>query len=126
MILQDINRRMEMLYRTFDSYEGIGIVTGITYEGDPVNFQFCQEDDKYARITTNRNFSEWMEWCTGDWQAAAPKIERLAAPYGVQWDSEEGKLFIRFRRNEMTLAQAVLRLQQAVAVVGALGSNEIP
>ncbi len=126
MILQDIERQMEKLYSTYENYDGISIATDITYEGDPVNFLFQQEDDKYARIMTNRNFSEWVAWCTGDWTKAAPKIEKLAAPYGVQWDNKEGKLFICFRRNEMTLAQAVMRLQQAVAVVGALGSNEIP
>ena len=122
MIIRDIDRQMENLYSTYENSDGINIVTGITVEGDPVNFLFQQEDDKYSRLATNRNFFEWMAWCTGDLRKAAPKIEKIAAIYGVQWDAVAGRLYIRFRRNEMTLAQAVLRLQQAVSVVGAMGS----
>ena len=90
-------------------------------EGEPVNFRFYQEDEKYARLVTNPVFSQWMAWSTGNWKAAAPEIEALAKPYGVAWDNENGTLYLRFRRNEMTLAEAVLRLQQAAAVVCALG-----
>ena len=71
---------------------------------------------------THRNFSEWVAWSTGSWKRAAPDIQRLAARYGVQWDNENGALFLRFRRNEMSAAQAILRLQQAVYAVGALGN----
>ena len=95
----------------------------MTLEGDPVNFLFQQEDDKYARLTTNRSFSEWMSWCTNGWTKAAPKITKLAAIYGVQWDNDTGSLYIRFRRNEMSVLQAVIRLQQAVCVGSSLGSN---
>lgn len=123
MILQNIDRQLEKLYSTYENHDGINIATGITFEGDPVSFLFLQEDEKYSRLTTNRNFSEWMAWCTNSWTEAAPKIEKLAAPYGVQWDNDTGSLYIRFRRNEMTLTQAVLRLQQAVAVIGSLKSN---
>lgn len=122
MILADISRQLDTLYGTSDLAEGIRIGTHISFEGERMNFLFRQEDEKYSRITTNRNFSEWMAWCTGSWRAAAPMIEQLAKPYGVQWDNDEGALFIRFRRNEMTVAQAVLRLQQAVFVIGALES----
>ena len=123
MILHDIDRQLEKLYHTYENRDGINIFTGITLEGDPVSFLFQQEDEKYSRLTTNRNFSAWTAWCTNGWTEAAPKIEKLAAPYGVHWDNDTGSLYIRFRRNEMTLAQAVLRLQQAVAVVGSLESN---
>jgi hypothetical protein len=120
MILEDISRQLDNLYCTNDLSDGISIGTHISFEGDRINFCYQQEDEKYARIVTNRNFSEWMAWCTGNWKAAAPMIEQLAKPYGVQWDNEEGALFFRFRRNEITIAQAVLRLQQAVFVIGAL------
>lgn len=121
-MLQKINEQLEMLYCTHALKDAVSIGTWYTIEGDPVNFSFIQEDDKYARITTNRNFAEWMANCTGSWRKAVPDIERLAAMYGVRWDPEDGCLFIRFRRNEMTLAQAIMRLQQAVFVVGSLGT----
>lgn len=118
MILEDINEQLDRLYDTYALRDSISIATGYTIEGDPINFLFHQEDDKYACITTNDNFSEWMAWSTDGWCAKAPMIERLARPYGVRWDIENGRLFIRFRRNEMSIAQAVLRLQQAVFIIG--------
>ena len=121
MILQQIHDRLEMLYCTQELKDAISIGTWYTIEGDPINFHFIQEDDKYARLTTNRNFSEWMANCTGSWIQAAPVIAQLAGIYGVRWDPADGCLFIRFRRNEMTLSQAVLLMQQAVFVVGSLG-----
>lgn len=120
-MLKEINEQLEELYRAYADSPGIGIWTHMYLEGDPVNFRFYQEDDKFCRLVTGPSFSEWMAWCTGDWKAAAPAIEALAKPYGVAWDNENGTLSLRFRRNEMTVAQAVLRLQQAVAVICALG-----
>ena len=120
MILKEISSQLDKLYCTSDLSDGISIGTHISFEGDRVNFCYLQEDEKYSRIVTNRNFSEWIAWSTGNWRAAAPIIEHLAKPYGVQWDNDEGALFIRFRRNEMTLTQAVIRLQQAVFVIGSL------
>ncbi|MBE7065572.1 MAG: hypothetical protein E7384_07180 [Ruminococcaceae bacterium] len=123
MTLREIDRQLEKLYSTYENYNGITISTGITYEGNPINFLFQKENDKYVRIYTNKNFSEWIAWCTNGWTKAAPKIEKLAEIYGVQWDNDAGSLYIRFRRNELTLAQAVMRLQQAVSVVGCLGED---
>lgn len=120
-MLHQINEQLEKLYCTHELNDAVSIGTWYTIEGDPVNFYFTLEDDKYVRITTNEVFSEWIADCTGDWRKAAPTIERLGSMYAVQWDPEKGRLFIRFRRNEMTLAQAVMRLQQAVFVVGSLG-----
>lgn len=121
-MLKEINEQLDMLYRAYEDSPGIGIRTHMYLEGDPINFRFYQEDDKFSRLVTGPNFSEWMAWCTGNWKKAAPAIEALAKPYGVEWDNENGALYLRFRRNEMTVAQAVVHLQQAVAVICALGS----
>jgi len=64
-----------------------------------------------------------MAWCPDGWTEAAPKIEKIAGMYGAVWDNDTGSLYIRFRRNELTLAQAVMRLEQAVSVVGCLGED---
>ena len=120
-MLHKINEQLEKLYCTYELNDAVSIGTWYTIEGDPVNFYFTRETDKYVQITTNEAFSEWIASCTGDRRKAAPTIERLANMYAVQWDPEKGRLFIRFRRNEMTLAQAIMRLQQAVFVVGSLG-----
>ena len=117
MILQDINKQLDKLYSTTQCADHISIGTRFTVEGDPVNFLFYQDGSKYCSIVTNRNFSEWIACSTNGWRKAAPLIEKAVKPYGVQWDNEEGRLYIRFRRNEMTVAQALLCLQQAVYVI---------
>lgn len=121
-MLKDIEKQLETLYRGYEDGDALGIRTHMYLEGEPVNFRFYREDEKYSRLVTTSNFSEWMACCTGDWKKAAPLIDQLAKPYGAAWDKEEGALYLRFRRNELTLAQAVMRLQQAVAVVSALDS----
>ena len=120
-MLNEIDKQLDTLYRAYESRGTLCIGTHMYLEGDAVNFLFYQEDDKFSRLVTAPAFSEWMACCTGDWKKAAPTIEALARRYGVAWDNQNGALFLRFRRNEMTLAQAILRLQQAVSVVCAVG-----
>ena len=120
-MLNEISQQLDSLYHAYTDSPAIGIWTHMHLDGTPINFRFYREDDKFSRLTTDANFSEWMAYCTGDRKKAAPIIEALAKPYGVAWDNEMGALYIRFRRNEMTVAQGILRLQQAVAVVCALG-----
>ena len=120
-MLKEIDKQLESLYRGYDDGASLGIWTHMRLEGEPINFRFYQEDDKYARLVTNANFAEWMACYTGNWKKASPMIEALARPYGVVWDNENGALYLRFRRNEMTMAEAVMHMQQAAAVVSALG-----
>lgn len=121
-MLNEINRQLDTLYCAYGDRGEIRIRTNTYIEGDPVNFIFLQEDNKYSVLTTPPVFAEWMAFSTGNWRKAAPAIERLAAPYGVMWDNENGALYLRFRRNEISIAEAILRLRQAVAVVSALGN----
>ena len=120
MLLQEIDKQLSKLYSTHELRDCISIGTGYTIEGDPINFLFYQEDEKYSFITTNERFSEWMAWITDGWRSKASIIERYAVVYGVHWDNDKGRLFIRFRRNEMTLAQGIMRLQQAVFLIASL------
>ena len=121
MYLKEVSEQLDGLYSTKDSYNGTNIYPDIFWDGDGMGFLFSLEEDKYARIEVSSNFGEWIACCTGDWKKATPTIRRLAKPYNVEWDEERGILFIRFRRNEMTVGQAVSRLKQAVLVVGSLG-----
>lgn len=120
MILKDIDTQLKRLYCTGEHDDYLSIGTWFTIEGDPINLRYVQEDHKISRITTNSNFTEWIAWHTDGWRKASPLIEELVGPYGVQWDQDNGILFIRFHRNEMTIAQAILRLMQAVYIVGAV------
>lgn len=122
-MLNEINKQLDTLFQAYDGEYSLGIRTHMYLDGTPMNIRMYQEDDKFSRLVTTPNFAEWIANCTGDWKTAAPAIEALAKPYGVGWDNERGILFLRFRRNELTVAQAVLRLQQAMAVVCALGAE---
>ena len=120
-MLNEIRDQLDTLFRAYDDRGDLAIWTHMYLDGAPINFRFYQEDSKYSRIVTAPNFSEWMANCTGYWKKATPMIETLAKPYGVNWDPENGTLYIRFRRNEMTIAAAIMRLQQAVSLISALG-----
>ena len=121
-MLKEISEQLDTMYRVSENGSELNIWTHMSLDGDPINFRFVQIDDKFSRIFTTPNFSEWMACCTGDWKKAAPDIEKLARLYGVEWDNENGVLFLQFRRNEMTIAQGIMRLQQAVAVICQLSS----
>jgi hypothetical protein len=118
MILIDVIDQIDMLYSTRDLHDSIQIATGYRIDGAPINFHFYQEDEKYAYITTNAHFTDWLSCYPDGLSNAAPLIEQLASLYDVHWDCDHGRLVIRFRRNEITLAQAVMRLLQAVFLVG--------
>lgn len=121
MILQDLCSQLDRLYQTTPYYEDqILIYPSLFFDGDGMRFTFRLEEDKYARIEISENFGEWMACYPGGWKAVEPHIRRFTEPFGVEWDGERGILFIRFRRNEMSVAQAVLRLEQAALVVGNL------
>ena len=121
MYLEQVSNALDKLYSTRAYTNSTIIHPGLSFDGDGMTFLFRLESDKYAQIRLSPNFSEWMAYCTDGWKAVAPQIEQLAAPYGVQWDNDEGVLFIRFRRNEITISEAVLRLHQAALVVGSWG-----
>ncbi len=121
MNLKEVSRQLDELYSTHESFSGTIICPDIFFDGEEMNFIFSLEEEKFTRIEVSSNFAERMAWCTGDFRMAVPAIRRLAKPYGVEWDDEKGVLYIRFRRNEMSIARAVLRLEQAVLVVGSLG-----
>ena len=119
-MLNDFSKQLDTLFRPYDPYDDGSftcIGTHMRLSGDPMNFIFIQEDDKYSRLTTTSNFAEWMSCTGGGWTEAAPAIDALVAPYGAKWDKEHGVLYLRFRRNEMSIAQAILRMQQAASVI---------
>ncbi len=120
-MLKEIAEQLDDLYRAYSDGCDIGIWSHMYLDGTPINFRFYQEDSKVCRLVTGTAFSDWMAWCTGDWEKASRDIEALAKPYGATWDNEKGELSLRFRRNEMSVAEALIRLLQAVAVISALG-----
>lgn len=122
MFLKEVSDTLDNLYDAADMHDHTAIVPNIHFDGDGMFFRFRLEEDKYCTLESSDNFGECLACCAPDgWKEAAPVILRYTKPYGVQFDDVNGRLFIRFRRNELTLAQAVLRLEQAMLVTGSLG-----
>ena len=105
----------------FNAYSWAGqtrITSGVRKDGDGMPCRICFEEDKYCRLSTVNPFDEWMACAVRDgWLAATPQIREIASHFGVQWDEKEGSLFIRFRRNEMSITQALIRLNTAMRIV---------
>ncbi len=122
MFLKEVSEMLDYLYAGKDLRDHTIIFPKVRFDGDSMFFRFRLEEEKYCLLETSDNFGEWLACCTPDgWKEAVPVIRRLADPYGVEFDAVKGRLFIRFRRNELPLAQAVLRLEQAMLVTGSLG-----
>ena len=43
-----------------------------------------------------------------------PYIEKICARLGLSWDGEKGVLSLRFKRNDMTLSEAVMRMEEGI------------
>ena len=123
MNLKEVNHRLNSWPDTQNSPDGIIIHPEIFFDGEEICFLFTQKEDKCARIQTTANLGERLACCTNDWKKATPIIQDLIRPYGVNWDENQGVLFLQFRRNEMSITQAVMRMIQAVFVVGSLGET---
>lgn len=122
MFLEEAKNQMSTLFDTSNRDGYTTIDPHINYQGNKITFRFYLEDDKYSKIELSPNAREILANCAGG-NSAKPIMQKLCAPYKVEYDSEKCVLFIRFRRNEMTLAEAVLRLEQATLV--AISVNHI-
>lgn len=122
MFLEEVKNQLDTLFDTSDGNGYTTIDPHINYQGDKITFRFYLEDDKYSRIELSPDTSEILAYCAGG-NSAEAIMSKLSKPYNVEYDREKCVLFIRFRRNEMTLAEAVLRLEQATLV--AISVNHI-
>ena len=111
----------ENLFHAYPVGNQIHISSGVRMSGDGMPCRICFEEDKYCRISTVNPFDEWMAFVLRDgWYSSTDQIREIAGHFGVQWDEKEGCLFIRFRRNEMSITQAMIRLHTAMRIIGEL------
>ena len=108
----------------FDASEHGGelfIHSGISLDGEGSGFKFYVLDSHTCRITTDRSFSDWYGYIsTGNEERFARFTELVCKRYGVNLDGESLTLSITFRRNEYTLAQALMRLEGAMLFLSEL------
>lgn len=108
---------MDTLFETKDA-DGYTIIDPhIRFDSDKITFRFYLEDEKYSKIELSPNSREIIGYLIGNRESFSDTIEALASRYHVTWDKYTHLLFIRFRRNEMALSQAVMRLTQATQAI---------
>ena len=114
------NENKNALYALYDVRDNV-IQTGMFWDGDSARIIFEQEDKKYMRISSCENFEAFTETAFIDYyEDYAPYIAKINERYGTCWDSEKRQLYLRFRRNEMTITEAVTKLHGAMMLISAL------
>ena len=119
---------MKYLCESLDMLFDVSEHAGITYVhphlffgGEESGFKLYTVDTHVCKITTDRSFSEWYGYVSTDDEARFDKMtELICRRYGLEWDADELVLSITFRRNELTLAPALFRLEGAVLVLAEL------
>ena len=121
MDLKEIERALSELYATSDHFGKTVINPSLFLDGDGTVFFFTLEENKYMRIETDDNFEAFFEQISEIERDDYWKyVERINKRYGTEWDQEKRRIFIRFRRNDMSIGEAVTRLHQAVMLLSGL------
>lgn len=108
------------LARLYD-VRGDRIITGTFWDGDSCTMIFKIKEDKYTEISSDENFEAFTEDVfienAEDYKEYVKKINNR---YGTEWDEDKRRLYIRFRRNDMSISEAVMRLHGAMMLIAAL------
>lgn len=119
---------MKQLSASLDALFDVSEHGGVTYvhphiffDGEGSGFKLYTLDSHTCRITTDRSFSEWYGYISTDDEKRFEEFTKLICKrYGVEWDGESLTLSITFRRNEYTLAEAIMRLEGAMLFLSEL------
>ena len=103
------------------SVHGNLIVSGFFWDGDSCNMHFEALPDRYMRISSDETFEAFTETAVIDYSEDYKEyIDRINERYGTAWDAEKRQMYLLFRRNEMSITEALTRLHGAMMLVGAL------
>lgn len=117
----ELKSSLEGLYR---SGEGEYISTGLCLNGEGFGIYISLEEDKYTRLYTNEAFALWFENVyVIEREQYMPYVDAICKRYGVIWNEKEKHLYVRFRRNELTLSEGVTRLHAAAMLCASLGHD---
>ena len=117
MQFDELNRLLNGLFDTRDGGDCVFISPWIHFDGEGTVFRFTMEDRHTCRIETDRNFTDWFGYITLDWEDYREEIAMVTTRFGTEWDATRGVLSISFRRNEMPLAEALLKLEQCMLIL---------
>ncbi len=94
------------------------IYTGIFFDGESAGIYYEEPDSHTVRLTADESFDEWLGYITFGAENYKDELLLVADRCGVSWDSEKCKLYITFRRNDMSLSEALMRLSKAMMISG--------
>lgn len=110
---QTFLRAFELLFETQNMEErGQYIQTYLFLDGESTGLYY-NTDGKQIELKTDGNFSESL-WLFYEYEKYLPYIEKICDRLGLSWDGEKGVLSLRFRRNDMTLSEAVMRMEEGI------------
>ena len=124
--MENIQRKLcaSDIYSAKDGFGKTYISSGMSFEGEGSNFIFTLEEDKYMRISTDVSFECYFEYISyikrEEYWSYVLKINER---FGTAWDEEHCCIYIRFRRNEMKICEALSRIRAAVTLLASLGSD---
>ena len=123
MTVKTVSQILKARYDAEDYYgQSIKMSTDIcsVCDGDGVVFFLTVEENHYTKITASSTLSDWLQYTvygTNDYES---RIQCVCERFDCTWDFDKKELFISFRRNEYTLAQAFFRLQQCAYILSSL------
>ena len=108
----------------FETAAGDGYVIispHVSLDGEGTVFRLYRLDSHTCRITTDKSFAEWYGYASTGYEGRyAALTDALCKRCGLEWDAETLTLSITFRRNQYGLAEALMRLENAVLFFGGL------
>ena len=113
---------VSMMYECREINGTVYIRTGTFLEGEGVNFIFYPDGTHFCRIQTDENFSDYYKYFIGG-ESYTDEVAPLLSRFGVKLDREGGVLYIRFRRNEISVAEAICKLHAAMLMLSSFGRH---
>ena len=121
MNCREIEKELTPYYRAVG--EGpFRILPNMMLDGDGAVF-FLHIEGRELTLTTDEVFKNYYIFGLGSELDYLPYLDKICARFGVAWDRETYSLSLHFRRNDMTLAEALTKLESAARLIAGLGEN---
>lgn len=113
-MLETLKSNLSKLYYTTNDDDLTLIDPNISIDGCGINFIFKYLDNKDCILATTKTNNEYLEYLYDDYDKNILYINKINARFKTTFDEENQIIFLKFRRNELSLTQAITNLSQAV------------
>ena len=115
-----ISKNLDTLYSVTDGIEHLYIDSGMSLDGVGTVLIFTIEEGRYMKLSCDRNFMEWFDGALEFYDEYIGSINAICARFGVTFDESQGCVYLRFRRNEMSITAAVTKMHGALQLLASL------